>query len=82
MVQFPQTILQIGFKLTALEVIFGTATDTVPSNMNFSTRRQVGEGVKSGLTVKQRTFSLVLPFGFPLLNKCSHPLLPVLGGKG
>ena len=36
----------------------------------------------SGLTVKQRTFSLVLPFRFPLLNKCSHPLLPVLGGKG
>jgi len=45
LVQFPQTILRIGFKLTALEVIFGTAAaDTVPSNMNFSTRRQVGEG--------------------------------------
>jgi len=46
LVQFPQTILRIGFKLTALEVIFGTAAaaDTVPRNMNFSTRRQVGEG--------------------------------------
>merc|ERR1719397_1038600 len=30
----------------------------------------------------RRIFSLVLPFGFPLLHKCRHSLLPVLGGEG
>merc|ERR1719234_2124491 len=52
----------------------------MPSNMNLAPGGRQSRYYQ--VTILGRTFSLVLPFWLPLFHKCSHPLLPVLSGKG